>query len=164
MTRRSIGAPKILCRKRTLLSGKLAGNGVRGSHQGLLQPQSTRERPDAFMDSPARARGNLVLTVGRLQSSIRSRSTLMGSAEQPPIIERSQLERCIRRIWSFFGQLPICRHLIAFAGLLGLPCTPLCCASYPVIIDTLPHHKSPRYASTLVGQRNSHNIDVSATH
>ena len=42
------------------------------------------------------------LTVGRLQSSIRSRSTLMGSAEQPPIIERSQLERCIRRVWSFF--------------------------------------------------------------
>ena len=116
------------------------------------------------MDSPACARGNLVVTVGRLQSSIRSRSTLMGSAEQPPIIERSQMERCIRRVWSFFGQLPICHHLIAFASLLGLLCTPLCCASQPVIIDTLPHHKSPRYTSALVGQRNSHNIDVSATH
>ena len=121
-------------------------------------------RPNTSMDSPACARGNLVVTVGRLQSSIRSRSTLMGSAEQPPIIERSQMERCIRRVWSFFGQLPICHHLIAFASLLGLLCTPLCCASQPVIIDILPHHKSPRYTSALVGQRNSHNIDVSATH
>ena len=35
------------------------------------------------MDSPACARGNLVLTVGRLQSSIRSRSTLMGPQNTP---------------------------------------------------------------------------------
>ena len=109
------------------------------------------QRPNTSMDSPACARGNLVVTVGRLQSSFRSRSSLMGSAEQPPIIERSQMERCIRRVWSFFGQLPICHHLIG-------------CASQPVIIDTLPHHKSPRYTSALVGQRNSHNIDLSATH
>ena len=59
-----------------------------------------------------------------------------------------------------------CHNQIAscVASLLGLLCTPLCCASQPVIIDTLPHHKSPRYTSALVGQRNSHNIDVSATH
>ena len=102
------------------------------------------------MDSPACASGNLVLTVGRLQSSIRSRSTLMGSAEQPPIIERSQLERCIRRVWSFFGQ-----HRFAITSLpsqlLGLLCNDLCCPSQPVVVDTLPHHKSPRYTSALVG-------------
>ena len=87
---------------------------IRGGHYGQRSRDRIR-RPNTSMDSPACTSGNLVLTVGRLQSSIRSRSTLMGSAEQPPIIERSQLERCIRPVWSFFGQLPICHHLIAFA-------------------------------------------------
>jgi hypothetical protein len=74
------------------------------------------QRPNTSMDSPACARGNLVLAA-RLPAVIYPVSIdLMVSARQPPIIERSQSERCIRRVRSSLGLQPICHHLIAFAA------------------------------------------------
>jgi hypothetical protein len=110
-------------KERVLLVGTRSADHIRASGQSGCIVMEVRppleNRPNTSMDGPT-LRGSIPRSSAfdRLQSSIRSHTTLMGSAEQHPNIERSQASDVSVGLRRSSVRQPICHQsLITFADL-----------------------------------------------